>query len=321
MGQIKNIKLHIVTDIKQRYSMATRQVAARAVNWAALAARVPKDGKAAAGFEELRIKFETSKGTLNMMPEKPTPINWDHYSSVVKNKELFEKFQSAYAELEVPYPEDDFSAEIEAKRAEAEAQDAHTRAELADGVAQAEASIAAITGIKAYEAMTMDEYCELNPKFAHMVEQQRIAVADRLDPRLEKAIDDAPNLRSFLWLKYGGMLDFSSVFQRRWKSCWDHIVIPGFEYLNEEDNRNMESFKATLTEAELAQFEFNYLYEEADKLGKEKILLNWLKTKVEEGKLTEDELANADELGQQKLMLKIGLEEGAIDEYTMKALE
>merc|ERR1712183_937834 len=72
MGQIKNIKLHIVTDIKQRYSMATRQVAARAVNWAALAARVPKDGKSAAGFEELRIKFETSKGTLNTMPEKPT---------------------------------------------------------------------------------------------------------------------------------------------------------------------------------------------------------------------------------------------------------
>merc|ERR1712193_357783 len=186
MGQIKNIKLHIVTDIKQRYSMATRQVAARTVNWAALAARVPKDGKSAAGFEELRIKFETSKGTLNMMPEKPTPINWDHYSSVVKNKELFEKFQSAYAELEVPYPEDDFSAEIEAKRAEAEAQDAHTRAELADGVAQAEASIAAITGIKAYEAMTWDEYCELNPKFAHMVEVQRIAGVDRLDPKLEK---------------------------------------------------------------------------------------------------------------------------------------
>jgi len=228
--------------------MAARQVAARTVNWAALAARVPKDGKSAAAFEELRIKFETAKGTLNTMPEKPTPIDWDHYSSVIRNKGLFEKFQTAYAELEVPYPEDDYSAEIEAQRAEAYAQDAQTRAELADGVAQAEASIAAITGIKAYEAMTYDEYFDMNPDLKLQLERAYVNNAIKLDPRLDKAIDEAPDLKSFLWLKYGGIFDTSSVMQREWRDCWDHIVIEGFEYLNEEDQRNLDGAIAAAKE-------------------------------------------------------------------------
>merc|ERR1711973_1013091 len=119
MGQIKNIKLHIVTDIKGITSMASRQVAARAVNWAALAARVPKDPKASAGFDEMRIKFETAKGTLNSTAEKPVSIDWDHYKAVVKDQALVEKLHAAYSVLVVPYPDSaGLLSNLEAEKAE-----------------------------------------------------------------------------------------------------------------------------------------------------------------------------------------------------------
>jgi len=144
--------------------MASRQVVARAVNWAGLAARLPKDPKASAGFDELRIKFETAKGALNATPEAPTPIDWDHYKSVVKNKDLVEKFHAAYTSLVVPYPDTAGSlSELAAEKEKQLAEDAKTQEDLKNAVANAEANIDKITGIKAYEIMTTDEFMKLNP--------------------------------------------------------------------------------------------------------------------------------------------------------------
>merc|ERR1711872_318287 len=166
MGQIKNIKLHIVTDIKvsKITSMASRQVAARAVNWAALAARVPKDPKASAGFDEMRIKFETAKGTLNSTAEKPVPIDWDHYKAVVKDQALVEKLHAAYSGLVVPYPDTaGLLSNLEAEKAEQLSIDAATKADLEVAVAQAQSNIDKIENKKSYEIMTQEEFFELNP--------------------------------------------------------------------------------------------------------------------------------------------------------------
>jgi len=144
--------------------MAARQVVARAVNWAGLAARLPKDPKASAGFDELRIKFETAKGALNATPEAPTPIDWDHYKSVVKNKDLVEKFHAAYTSLVVPYPDTAESlSQLAAEKEKQLAEDAKTQEDLKSAVVDAEANIEKITGIKAYEIMSQDEFMELNP--------------------------------------------------------------------------------------------------------------------------------------------------------------
>merc|ERR1711872_196843 len=147
MGQIKNIKLHIVTDIKsQSTTMASRQVAARAVNWTALASRIPKDPKYSAGFEEMRIKFETAKGSLNSTPEKPVPIDWDHYKSVVKNQALL--------------------ANLEAERANQTSKDDAMREELASTTAEAQAKIDTLKNRKSYDIMTVEEYFEHEPEIA-----------------------------------------------------------------------------------------------------------------------------------------------------------
>jgi F-type H+-transporting ATPase subunit d len=173
--------------------MASRQVAAKAVNWAALAARIPKDPKASAGFDEIRIKFETTKGVLNSTPETPAPIDWDHYMAVVKNKALVEKFHAAYSSLEVPYPDTtEALAALQADRASQADADGATKKELENTVLQAQAYIDKIQGIKAYEIMKMDEYYELNPDIgaaekAHKAEGE----ANRL-PILGPGFDPQP---------------------------------------------------------------------------------------------------------------------------------
>lgn len=140
--------------------MAAKQIVVKGVNWASLASRVPK-GEAGA-FDELRLKFETSKGKLNSLPEKPKPIDWSSYEVSVRNKVLLEKFRNAHADIFVPYPEDSWSAEIAAARAEQLAKDAEARIKLEESLATAKSEIHKITSIKGYEAMTTRDYMEVN---------------------------------------------------------------------------------------------------------------------------------------------------------------
>ena len=147
--------------------MASRQVVARAVNWAALASRIPKDPKYSAGFDEMRIKFETAKGSLNSTPEKPVPIDWSHYSSVVKNQALVEKLQAAYSELVVPYPDTaEALASLEAEKTEQLSKDGAMKEELGSATAEAQEKIDTLRNRKAYEIMSVDEYFELEPAIA-----------------------------------------------------------------------------------------------------------------------------------------------------------
>ena len=90
--------------------MAARRIAVKAIDWTKLGLTIPK--AATADFNAFRTRHESVKGALNTLAEKPTPINWDHYSAVVKNTQLVEQFQDAYSQITVPYPEDTESAKI-----------------------------------------------------------------------------------------------------------------------------------------------------------------------------------------------------------------
>ena len=151
--------------------MASKQVVAKAVNWAALGSRVVP--KHFAGFDELRTKFETTKGTLNNTPAAPAPIDWDHYKGVVKNSSLVEKLHAAYSELSVPYPEDDFSAAIEAEKAGKLQEDVELRTQLQASIVNTQAEMKKIEGMKAFEYMTLEEYHELFPEKAEALARMR----------------------------------------------------------------------------------------------------------------------------------------------------
>lgn len=86
------------------------RMAKAAVDWTKLAANIPKS--MTAEFNAFRTKHETIRGSLNMLPEKATPVDFNFYLASVKNQALVEKFQALYATVEVPYPEDTESAKI-----------------------------------------------------------------------------------------------------------------------------------------------------------------------------------------------------------------
>lgn len=48
-------------------------------------------------------------------PEKPPEINWAEYQKMVPVEGLVEKFKSQYQSLQVPFPQDTLSGEIDAQ--------------------------------------------------------------------------------------------------------------------------------------------------------------------------------------------------------------
>merc|ERR1712002_36720 len=166
MGTDKKFKLNIVTEYKIYYLSfwcldMSRRAIAKVVDWTRLAATIPKAHTAE--FNAFRLKHETLRGALNTLPEKPTPINWDHYMSVVKNKALVEQFHAAYSQLAVSYPEDTETAKINARQAETEVEILKDISEREARIAEYTQELGAIKAEKPYEEMTVREHMEANP--------------------------------------------------------------------------------------------------------------------------------------------------------------
>merc|ERR1712002_1299138 len=177
MGQINISNLTIVPDIKYslRYiKMAGRMAVRAAVDWTKLASNIPKS--MTAEFNAFRTKHETIKGELNMLPEKPTPVNFDHYLASVKNTALVEQFQAAYAGVTVPYPEDTESAKIEQTQADTVAEIEAQSEARAVRVADYEAEITRIKSMKPYEEISTIEYAAANPDVVAEVEAEFKAI-------------------------------------------------------------------------------------------------------------------------------------------------
>ena len=140
-----------------------RCMAVKAVDWDRLGGMVPSQNKAE--FNAWRNKYDTVRGQLNAIPEKPADIDWDFYLSNVKNKALVEKFQAAFGEVVVPFPESN-TAELEAQIKEREAAIQADEIEKGARIATAEAAIAKALAEKPYDEMTEAELREADPEGA-----------------------------------------------------------------------------------------------------------------------------------------------------------
>merc|ERR1712189_124341 len=138
-----------------------KRLAQKAVDWTRLSQNIP--AAATAQFNAFRNRHETIKGSLNKTQAKPTPIDWEHYGSVVKNKALVEKMKAGYQKVSVPYPEDVESASIAEKEKAIEAEIAQTSKATKEAIAKLHQEIAKIQAQKPFEEMTTDEYMAANP--------------------------------------------------------------------------------------------------------------------------------------------------------------
>lgn len=144
--------------------MAARRIGKSAIDWAALAERVPPHQKT--NFNAFKTKSDLYMRAVLTNPENPPTIDWEHYKKVVPVKGLVDTFQKQYEALKVPYPEDTMSPELEAQAKEMKADvDAFIKGSQ-QRIAEHEKEIKRLKALLPFNQMTMEDYRDSYPELA-----------------------------------------------------------------------------------------------------------------------------------------------------------
>ncbi|KAK9685343.1 ATP synthase D chain, mitochondrial (ATP5H) [Popillia japonica] len=93
--------------------MAAKRISQSAVNWAALAERVPEHQKQL--FAAFKTKSDGYLRRVQGLPEAPPKIDWAFYKSKVPVAGMVAEFEKQYSALSIPYPPDTVSSQIDAQ--------------------------------------------------------------------------------------------------------------------------------------------------------------------------------------------------------------
>jgi len=142
--------------------MSSKRIASSAVNWAALAERVP---------ENQRIFFNALKGRSDgylrrvlSNPETAPKIDWSVYKSKVALPGLVDSFQKQYEAFKVPYPQDKVTPEVDAQQKQAEAEIKSFVEASNRRIATYQAAISKWDDVLPFEEMTLEEYKDAFPE-------------------------------------------------------------------------------------------------------------------------------------------------------------
>eukprot|EP00088_Acartia_fossae_P055057 TRINITY_DN6390_c0_g1_i1.p2 TRINITY_DN6390_c0_g1~~TRINITY_DN6390_c0_g1_i1.p2 ORF type:complete len:178 (+),score=66.74 TRINITY_DN6390_c0_g1_i1:34-567(+) len=126
--------------------MASKRVVATALDWAALASKLPAENKAA--FGGLKGKVDKYQRMVNSLPETAPAIDFAAYKSKITVPGMVDSFAEKYGALNVPYPSD------QGRLAEIDAQAAQEKARYTAYIAESNAKIAGYSAeLAKWEAM------------------------------------------------------------------------------------------------------------------------------------------------------------------------
>ncbi|CAL7941470.1 unnamed protein product [Xylocopa violacea] len=139
--------------------MARRAI--KAINWNALAERIPETEKASF----LAFKSKSDKYLQRMManPETAPQIDWAYYRKTITIPGLVDKFQKEYEALSIPYPKDKYTAAIDIEQQETDKMIAEFIQQSDDYLVEVNASLSKIKNMIPFAEMTMDDYTEAFP--------------------------------------------------------------------------------------------------------------------------------------------------------------
>lgn len=144
--------------------MAARRIAKSAIDWAALAERVPPEQKSQ--FVAFKTKSDVYMRAVLANPETPPKIDWEHYKKVVPVAGLVDSFQKQYDALKVPYPADTLSAQIDAQAKEMKSEVEAFKKESQQRIAEHQKEIERIKALLPYNQMTLEDYRNSYPDLA-----------------------------------------------------------------------------------------------------------------------------------------------------------
>ncbi|XP_058461869.1 ATP synthase subunit d, mitochondrial [Malaya genurostris] len=168
--------------------MASRRIAQSSVNWASLAERVPSAQKTnLTAFKSTSDKYLRS---VLANPETPPKIDWAFYQKNVPIAGMVDKFQKAYEALQIPYPSDTLTSQIEAQEKQVRDEIAIFVKESESRIAEHQTQMAQIKSLLPFNQMTMEDYRDAFPDQAldtvnrptywpHTPEDQKVDVPDK----------------------------------------------------------------------------------------------------------------------------------------------
>ncbi|XP_053684423.1 ATP synthase subunit d, mitochondrial-like [Sabethes cyaneus] len=144
--------------------MAARRIAQSSVNWAALAERVPPNQKAnLAAFKSMSDKYLRS---VLVNPETPPKIDWAFYQKNVPIAGMADKFQKAYEALQIPYPVDTVTPQVEAQEKQVREEIAAFVKDSENRIAEYQKQIASLKALLPFDQMTMEDFRDSFPEHA-----------------------------------------------------------------------------------------------------------------------------------------------------------
>ncbi|KAJ8682390.1 hypothetical protein QAD02_018182 [Eretmocerus hayati] len=143
--------------------MAGRR-AIKAVNWASLAERIPESEKNT--LAAFKAKYDQYFRSVQQYPENPPKLDWAFYKKSVPVSGLVDKFQKEYESLKINYPEDKYTAQIDAQAKDIEAHIKKFIEESNQRIVENEQEIKKLEGLLKYGQMTMEDFRDAHPDIA-----------------------------------------------------------------------------------------------------------------------------------------------------------
>ncbi|CAH0728315.1 unnamed protein product, partial [Brenthis ino] len=135
-----------------------------AINWAELEKRVPIQEKAK--YLVFKAKTEMYLQRIQANPPEPPKINWNEYQKIVPVDGLVEKFKSAYAAVQVPYPEDTLSIKVDEQWKGLEPKIKKFCEEKQKDIDAAQKELDKIKALPKFEDLTLEMYYDMFPQQA-----------------------------------------------------------------------------------------------------------------------------------------------------------
>lgn len=144
--------------------MASKRITQSAVNWAALAERVPPNQSA--NFAAFKSRSDKYLRSVLANPEQSPKLDWNQYKNKIHIPGLVETFQKSYEALKVPYPQDTLTATVESRRKEIQQNIEQFKKESKVRIAEKQKEIDRIQNLLPYAQMTMEDFADAHPDLA-----------------------------------------------------------------------------------------------------------------------------------------------------------
>ncbi|CAN8003386.1 unnamed protein product [Ixodes hexagonus] len=141
--------------------MAAKRISKSALNWTALAERVPENQKPL--YQAFKAKSDGYLRKVFSYPENPPPIDFAMYRSRLSNPALVDQFEKSYKSFAVPFPKEHLTPQIDAEERQAKEEMECFIQESKERIEEYKRQLVKFQAMIPAAHMTMEDYADYFP--------------------------------------------------------------------------------------------------------------------------------------------------------------